>query len=190
DFDRASYHFTLLSVCVCLVLVLLVSLALLPAETFVSRWSICPGLVVWALLMAPTALWATSPFASIGHVLPPAFVAAFLLHTVLPLWSPVAVALGLLSSGALLVGLVVVRRDDAPRFECQMAASGLFLLTATAVGWYHRHMRDAAQERSFDSTRQCIEARIKLEYEKEQQRPSEVVARAEKLKFPRCIAER
>ncbi|KAL3186604.1 hypothetical protein MRX96_027415 [Rhipicephalus microplus] len=40
---------------------------------------------------------------------------------------------------------------------------------ATAVGWYHRHMRDAAQSRSFASTQECIEARIKLEYEKEQQ---------------------
>ncbi|CAN7982557.1 unnamed protein product, partial [Ixodes pacificus] len=133
DFDRASYYFTLLSVCVCLVLVLLVSLALLPAETFVSRWSICPGLVVWALLMAPTALWATSPFASIGHVLPPAFVAAFLLHTVLPLWSPVAVALGLLSSGALLVGLVVVRRDDSPRFECQVCEVSTILFNGNCL---------------------------------------------------------
>lgn len=51
----------------------------------------------------------------------------------------------------------------------QVAASAVFLSMATIAGWYHRHTRDLAQSESFASTQECIQARIKLEYEKEQQ---------------------
>ena len=37
------------------------------------------------------------------------------------------------------------------------------------VGYYHSHLLDIAQRRTFLDTRSCIESRIKLEHEQEQQ---------------------
>ncbi|CAN8002696.1 unnamed protein product, partial [Ixodes hexagonus] len=169
DLGESWSRIAWLLACVCLVPVLLILVALVPSRAFASRWSVIPGLAAWALMAAPTAALASRPWATLGHALPPAFVAAFLLHALLPGRGFRDAALGLLGSSALLVAMLATRDHDEPQRGRQAVAGCLFLFTATAVGWFHRHGRDAAQQRSFASTRRCIEARIKLEYEKEQQ---------------------
>jgi adenylate cyclase 2 len=51
----------------------------------------------------------------------------------------------------------------------QTGAEALFLLCATGAGLYYRHMTEAAHHDTFVGTRTCIESRVKLECEKEQQ---------------------
>lgn len=45
----------------------------------------------------------------------------------------------------------------------------MFLSSASVGGFYYRHMTEAAHHRTFVGTRTCIESRVKLECEKEQQ---------------------
>ncbi|XP_065223947.1 adenylate cyclase type 2 isoform X2 [Planococcus citri] len=45
----------------------------------------------------------------------------------------------------------------------------IFLLCAVGTGFYYRHMTESAHRRTFTGTRTCIESRVKLECEKEQQ---------------------
>ncbi|XP_077504116.1 adenylate cyclase type 2 Ac76E isoform X3 [Amblyomma americanum] len=170
DFAQDLRRFVVLSVALLVALALLVLLALVPAEVLLSRWALPLGLVGWLLLAGPTLAWTVAK----EHISPvdplaPAFVAAFLLHVLLPLRPIAALLMGPGSSAGLLVATALLADWDTRHFGCQLAAGALFLSMATAVGWYHRHMRDAAQSRSFASTQECIEARIKLEYEKEQQ---------------------
>jgi adenylate cyclase 2 len=51
----------------------------------------------------------------------------------------------------------------------QVVGDALLLLSASATGLYYREMTEAAHERTFVGTRHCIESRVKLECEKEQQ---------------------
>jgi len=51
----------------------------------------------------------------------------------------------------------------------QIGAETVFLLCASGIGLYYRHMTEAAHHNTFVGTRTCIESRVKLECEKEQQ---------------------
>ena len=51
----------------------------------------------------------------------------------------------------------------------KVAASGVFLLASFVGGIYHRTMALAAHKRACDGTKTCLESRVKLECEKEQQ---------------------
>jgi hypothetical protein len=48
-------------------------------------------------------------------------------------------------------------------------ASGIFLLSALIAGAYHRQMAVRAHKRTCEGTKTCLESRVKLECEKEQQ---------------------
>ncbi|KAG8235085.1 hypothetical protein J437_LFUL014754 [Ladona fulva] len=50
-----------------------------------------------------------------------------------------------------------------------LCAEAVFLSCASGAGVYYRRMTEAAHERTFEGTRTCIESRVKLECEKEQQ---------------------
>lgn len=54
-------------------------------------------------------------------------------------------------------------------FPFQLIPETILLLTASGTGLYYRHMTEAAHRRTFVGTRTCIESRVKLECEKEQQ---------------------
>ena len=51
----------------------------------------------------------------------------------------------------------------------QLIPECVLLVTASCTGLYYRHMTEAAHRRTFVGTRTCIESRVKLECEKEQQ---------------------
>jgi hypothetical protein len=51
----------------------------------------------------------------------------------------------------------------------QLIPEGVLLVAASCTGLYYRHMTEGAHRRTFVGTRTCIESRVKLECEKEQQ---------------------
>lgn len=51
----------------------------------------------------------------------------------------------------------------------QLVPEVVLLLTASGTGLYYRYITESAHRRTFDGTRSCIESRVKLEVEKEQQ---------------------
>lgn len=51
----------------------------------------------------------------------------------------------------------------------QIIAEIILLLSASSTGWYYKYMTHKANRIMFSGTRTCIESRIKLECEKEQQ---------------------
>ena len=51
----------------------------------------------------------------------------------------------------------------------QVVGDAVFLLSASATGIYYKALTTAAHRRTFRGTRTCIESRVKLECEKEQQ---------------------
>lgn len=51
----------------------------------------------------------------------------------------------------------------------QLIPEIVLLVTASCTGLYYRHMTEGAHRRTFVGTRTCIESRVKLECEKEQQ---------------------
>lgn len=67
----------------------------------------------------------------------------------------------------------------------------MFLASASAAGYYYRHMTEAAHQQTFVGTRTCIESRVKLECEKEQQEqlllsviPAYIAAEVSNFNFP------
>nr|CAD7458750.1 unnamed protein product [Timema tahoe] len=51
----------------------------------------------------------------------------------------------------------------------ELVAEAMFLLCASGTGLYYRYLTEAAHHDTFVGTRTCIESRVKLECEKEQQ---------------------
>lgn len=126
--------------------------------------------LIWTLLVSLTTAWTfLKRRVTTIDSLPAVFVTVFLLHTALPLRPVTAIALGVLTSVTHLAVVAVLANADTQHFWCQILANIVFLAIATSVGWFHRHLKDSDQARSFSSAQECIEARIKLEYEKEQQ---------------------
>lgn len=54
-------------------------------------------------------------------------------------------------------------------FQFQLIPEFVMLIAASCTGLYYRHMTEEAHHRTFVGTRTCIESRVKLECEKEQQ---------------------
>ncbi|XP_064466692.1 adenylate cyclase type 2-like isoform X2 [Ornithodoros turicata] len=156
--------------CVALSIVVLLLLTLLPLEAVFDRCSRTVAFIVWTLLVAVTTVWTfLKRRVTTVDALPAIFVTVFLLHAALPLRPATAIAVGLLTSVSHLTVAAMLANADRNHFWCEICANIVFLAVATAVGWFHRHLREAGQAQSFSSTQECIEARIKLEYEKEQQ---------------------
>lgn len=60
--------------------------------------------------------------------------------------------------------------ENHMKLNCsQMIAEIILLLSASSTGWYYKFMTHKANRIMFLGTRTCIESRIKLECEKEQQ---------------------
>lgn len=51
----------------------------------------------------------------------------------------------------------------------QVISDLIFLFCGVGTGFYYRHMTESAHRQTFIGTRTCIESRVKLECEKEQQ---------------------
>ncbi|XP_046396288.1 adenylate cyclase type 2-like isoform X2 [Ischnura elegans] len=87
----------------------------------------------------------------------------------MPMPRAAALAVAAILTAAHLALGAILRDSSAPGFVCQLCAEAVFLCCASGAGVYYRRMTEAAHERTFEGTRTCIESRVKLECEKEQQ---------------------
>ncbi|XP_046660486.1 adenylate cyclase type 2 isoform X2 [Homalodisca vitripennis] len=101
----------------------------------------------------------------------PLFALVVATHTVLPVPQHVSVLLAaiLTLSQLTLTSWRATSGLGDPRFYTELTAQLVFLLAASIGGFYYRHMTEAAHQQTFVGTRTCIESRVKLECEKEQQ---------------------
>ncbi|KAK9502708.1 hypothetical protein O3M35_011422 [Rhynocoris fuscipes] len=88
--------------------------------------------------------------------------------TCLPLGAPSSLALAVTVATAR-VALAVKDADPQLGRWFKFGSESVFLCTGICVGMYYRRMTENAHERTFAGTRTCIESRVKLECEKEQQ---------------------
>lgn len=100
----------------------------------------------------------------------PLFALIIATHTMLPVSRAVSIVLAVLLTVGYLAKAVHEHHDFMDyMFYAQMGAEIAFLASASATGYYYRHMTEAAHQQTFVGTRTCIESRVKLECEKEQQ---------------------
>ncbi|KAJ9592327.1 hypothetical protein L9F63_001147, partial [Diploptera punctata] len=123
------------------------------------------SLVVTGVLGAGTLAlgWPTAPL--------PLFALILAIHTMMPVSRIVSLVLSILLTVAHLALAISWRPEveNSAAFYSQIGAETIFLLCASGTGLYYRHMTEAAHHDTFVGTRTCIESRVKLECEKEQQ---------------------
>ncbi|XP_068892631.1 adenylate cyclase type 2-like isoform X5 [Tenebrio molitor] len=104
------------------------------------------------------------------HAPLPLFALLLAIHTMLPLSRAVALALAAIVTVAYMALSIADRiNDDKYPHYLQLIPEGVLLVAASCTGLYYRHMTEGAHRRTFVGTRTCIESRVKLECEKEQQ---------------------
>ncbi|XP_049818616.1 adenylate cyclase type 2-like isoform X2 [Aethina tumida] len=104
------------------------------------------------------------------HAPLPLFALLVAVHTMLPLSRAVSSVLAVVVTVAHVAVSVAYRLQAGDRayFE-QLVPECVVLVVASATGLYYRYMTEEAHRRTFVGTRTCIESRVKLECEKEQQ---------------------
>ncbi|XP_044748123.1 adenylate cyclase type 2 [Coccinella septempunctata] len=126
---------------------------------------------VWALVssLTITVVVATSMIWLAGrHAALPLFALVLAIHTMLPLSRSVSIVLAAVVTTAHLATSATVKLKGGENF-LQIIPELILLLAGSSTGLYYRHMTEGAHRRTFVGTRTCIESRVKLECEKEQQ---------------------
>ncbi|XP_072014122.1 adenylate cyclase type 2-like isoform X2 [Amphiura filiformis] len=91
-------------------------------------------------------------------------------YTMLPLSRPLAFIAGIFSClPHIAVTAALSEKYSTEEIILQIFANIVLFGCVNFVGYYHSHLLDIAQRRTFLDTRSCIESRIKLEHEQEQQ---------------------
>ncbi|XP_075224793.1 adenylate cyclase type 2 Ac76E [Lycorma delicatula] len=100
----------------------------------------------------------------------PLFALLVVVHTMLPVSRLVSCILAVVLTSAHITMAVFHWRHLQDRyFYAQMGADLCVLFAASLAGFYYRLMTEDAHQQTFIGTRTCIESRVKLECEKEQQ---------------------
>lgn len=128
---------------------------------------------IWALLssLVLTGTTASTMLFLAGKYAPlPLFVLLIAIHTMLPISRLVAVGLATFVTVSEITFSVMQKiREEHGEHFIQIIPEIVLLLTGSLTGLYYRHMTEGAHRRTFEGTRICIESRVKLECEKEQQ---------------------
>lgn len=164
DFLLLTFLVTLMSVLSALFIILYL------CEVVFEKLPMPVSLVVWCALLGLVygLTFLKLRFSPIDNA-PQTFVIIFTTHTMMSFAEMVAVILGIITAIFQIVTAALFASANQERLAYQLSALAVFLVCANAVGFYHRRMTEAAHKRRFIGTRNCIESRIKLEYEKEQQ---------------------
>ncbi|XP_050502615.1 adenylate cyclase type 2-like isoform X2 [Diabrotica virgifera virgifera] len=129
-----------------------------------EAWALLSSLVLTAGVTAAMLLLAGR------HAPLPLFALLIAIHTMLPLSRAVAMALSTIVTVAHLATSIAYRINDGVLTNyMQLIPETVMLISASCTGLYYRHMTEEAHRRTFVGTRTCIESRVKLECEKEQQ---------------------
>ncbi|CAH1959862.1 unnamed protein product [Acanthoscelides obtectus] len=122
-----------------------------------------------SLLATATVTVATILLAG-RHAPLPLFALLVAAHTMLPLSKVVAGALAAIVTVACMATSIAYKINTHPNsFYSQLIPETAMLIAASCTGIYYRRMTEEAHRRTFVGTRTCIESRVKLECEKEQQ---------------------
>ncbi|XP_013134546.1 PREDICTED: adenylate cyclase type 2-like isoform X1 [Papilio polytes] len=151
-----------LSVTVC-VLGVVLALALLPAAAECEALALAGSLLVTLCLGAGT-LMATH------HAPLPLFALILMVHTMMPIARRIALGMSAcltLAYMGVAIGLGPAGQED--QFYQQLTCELALLLSASGIGLYYRVLTERAHRNTFAGTRTCLEQRVKLECEREQQ---------------------
>ncbi|XP_060802536.1 adenylate cyclase type 2 isoform X2 [Amyelois transitella] len=146
-----------------IVLSIVLALALLPAAAEWEALALAGSVLVTVSIGAGT-LMATH------HAPLPLFALILMVHTMMPIARTIALGM----SAALTLayaGLALGLRPDKEegQFYQQLVCEILLLLSSNGIGLYYRVLTERAHRNTFAGTRTCLEQRVKLECEKEQQ---------------------
>ncbi|KAF5269880.1 hypothetical protein FQR65_LT05678 [Abscondita terminalis] len=125
-------------------------------------WSLAASLVVTSVVTTATLLL-TGIYASL-----PLFALLLALHTMLPVSKLIAIAVAAIVTVAYIATSIAHRVNSNDSLQ-QLVPEIILLLTASGTGLYYRYITESTHRRTFEGTRSCIESRVKLEVEKEQQ---------------------
>ncbi|XP_022914223.2 adenylate cyclase type 2-like isoform X2 [Onthophagus taurus] len=129
-----------------------------------EAWSLAASLLITVVVATATLLLAGR------HAPLPLFALLLAVHTMLPISKPIALTLATVITVAHLATSIVYKHDSNNHaYYMQLIPETMLLLTASATGLYYRYMTESAHRKTFVGTRTCIESRVKLECEKEQQ---------------------
>ncbi|XP_028174467.1 adenylate cyclase type 2-like [Ostrinia furnacalis] len=174
-----------------LVLSLVLALALLPAAPEWEAFALTGSVLVTLCLGAGT-LMATH------HAPLPLFALVLMVHTMMPIARSISLAMSVVLTLAYLGLALGMRTEGEERQFYQQLISELALLcSATGIGLYYRALTERAHRNTFAGTRTCLEQRVKLECEREQQErlllsviPAYIAAERVKLECEREQQER
>ncbi|XP_072947649.1 adenylate cyclase type 2 isoform X2 [Epargyreus clarus] len=145
------------------VLSVVLAMALLPAA---AEWEALAlsGSVLVTLCLGVGTLMATH------HAPLPLFALILMVHTMMP----IARSIALVMSAALTLAYMGLAIGLGPhgqegQFYQQLICELSLLLSASGIGMYYRALTERAHRNTFAGTRTCLEQRVKLECEREQQ---------------------
>ncbi|UJR14998.1 hypothetical protein I4U23_001975 [Adineta vaga] len=161
----------------CILLLSVVLIVLLQREKFLHAHVYISCLLIWILL----TLFAIIPvllqqYTSIIRLMGIITFSIITIHTTLPVSRSWTVLMALITS---FIHLMLVIRTHQVRnlknksyrmeFKLEVICLSLFYTTCNLFGLCHRYLTDAHQKKTYQNTMRCIEARLRLEREKEQQ---------------------
>ncbi|CAM1298160.1 ADCY7 (predicted) [Pycnogonum litorale] len=163
-------------VATCIVILLLCLVILVPLESHFKKISKFISIVTVTTIMA-TALLTTFLKPSNVHqrtVAPTdyvyiSFYVIFSTHTMLPFGYVASIIIGVIVTLMQVVTTSILADRDSDYVIEQITANIIFLSCGNIIGVYYRSMTERTHDDKFSGTQDCIDARIRLECEKEQQ---------------------
>ncbi|CAF0966600.1 unnamed protein product [Adineta ricciae] len=161
----------------CVLLVSIALIVLLQREKFLHAHVYISCLLIWILLtlfsIIPVIL---QQYTSIIRLTGIITFSIITIHTTLPVSRSWTVLMALFTS---FIHLIFVIRSHSIRnlhnrsyrmeFKLEVICLSLFYATCNLFGLCYRYLTDAHQKKTYQNTMRCIEARLRLEREKEQQ---------------------
>ncbi|XP_041987378.1 adenylate cyclase type 2 isoform X2 [Aricia agestis] len=145
------------------VLTLVLCLALLPAAAEWEALALAGSLLVTVTLGAGT-LMATH------HAPLPLFALILMVHTMMPIARPIALSMaGALTLAYMALAIGLGPQGQEGQFYQQLMCELALLVSSSGIGLYYRALTERAHRNTFAGTRTCLEQRVKLECEREQQ---------------------
>ncbi|CAH1638900.1 unnamed protein product [Spodoptera littoralis] len=93
-----------------------------------------------------------------------------MVHTMMPIARPIALAMSAVLTLAYIgLALGVRPEGEETQFYQQLVCELALLISASGIGLYYRALTERAHRNTFAGTRTCLEQRVKLECEREQQ---------------------
>ncbi|XP_052741648.1 adenylate cyclase type 2-like isoform X3 [Bicyclus anynana] len=163
--DDLSSQVTAISVLSVMIFILTIvlAMALLPAAAEWEALALSGSVLVTVSLGAGTLM--------VTHHAPlPLFALILMVHTMMPIARPIALGMSAaltLAYMGLAIGLGPQAQEG--QFYQQLTCELSLLLSASGIGLYYRALTERAHRNTFAGTRTCLEQRVKLECEREQQ---------------------